>query len=71
MTKLIEITDDLIVEHLARHPSGDDFYSDGANYPHTFLKGYRDAEKGIEQMEDHYSIAEANAYRLGQFEFNN
>jgi hypothetical protein len=64
------ITDDLIVEHFARHPSGDDQFSDAINYPYTFLKGYRDAEAGIEINEPHWSMAEGNAYRLGRFEYN-
>jgi hypothetical protein len=69
MAKTITITDELIIEHLALHPSGDDPYSDAANYRYTFLKGYRDAEAGKDEPESHYSMAEGNAYRLGQFEF--
>lgn len=63
------ITDDLIVEHLALHPLGDDQFSDAANYRSAFLKGYRDAEAGKDEPEPRYSIAEENAYRLGRFEF--
>jgi hypothetical protein len=72
MARSIEVTDDLIVEHLAHHPSGDDSFSDAATHPYEFLKGYRDAEAGKpETMEDHWSIAVANAYRLGRFEWEN
>ena len=67
---MVRITDDLIVDHFAWHPSGDDQYSDASNYPYTFLKGYRDAEAGKDEPEPHYSIAEGNAYQLGRFEYN-
>jgi hypothetical protein len=62
--------DNLIVEYTSRHPKGDDPYSDAANYPYTFLKGYRDAEEGIpKQRNSNWSIAEANAYALGRYEY--
>lgn len=66
---MVEITDDMITEHFARHPSGDDTYSDASAYPYTFLQGFRDAEAGRDTPDNSWSMAEANAYRLGRFEF--
>lgn len=67
-----QYSDDYIMEYLANHPTGDDPFSDGANYPYIFLQGYRDAEaQRAETLDKTWSMAEAAAYRLGRFEFTN
>lgn len=71
MSRYVEVTDDLIINHLVLNPAGHDDYGDARNYPHTFLKGYRDAESGIEDRSgsSHWSMAEGNAYELGRYEY--
>jgi hypothetical protein len=61
--------DSFIVEYLARHPHGDDQFSDAAQYPYEFLKGYRDVEESRpETTEPTWSMAQGSAYRLGRYE---
>jgi len=71
MSKYVEITDDLIVDHVVNNPLGYDSCHDARNYPYTFLKGYRDAESGKMERDKEWSMAEANAYDLGRYEWEN
>ncbi len=64
------MTDDYIIDYLAKHPTGYDPYCDAVNHPYEFLRGFRDAEAGNPgKYEANRSMAEANSYELGRFEY--
>lgn len=65
----MRINDDYIVEYLAKHPTGEDPYSDAWHHPYEFLQGYRDAEQKITLDYPHHSMAQGYAYRLGRSEY--
>ena len=63
-------SDSYVLDYLAHNPEGDDPYSDAIYHCYTFLQGFRDAEDGKpETLPDECSIAEAHAYRLGRYEY--